>query len=188
MEKKNRFSKLLKHWYDKDAKFAFFFKTVILRYPDREHFFSRAKKLRDSGMGISADLPKAIVERRKKLMDKFKAAKREGKGAFFQKSRARKTAHWRTLNNLFIYIHSLGSKHWEYSCKNFVLLFFLSLFRSPALCKFLVRPSSFLLAVVLSSSLSVSNSLEYMSLFYISLLLVIIHICLPHRCRFFIIK
>ena len=40
-------------------------------------FFLRAKMLRDSGMGISADLPKAIVERRKKLMDKFKAAKRE---------------------------------------------------------------------------------------------------------------
>ena len=50
----------------------------------------------------------------------------------------------------------------------------------------------FSLAVVLSSSLSVSNSLEYMSLFYISLLLVVIHnICLPllpHSCRFFIIK
>ena len=68
----------------------FFFKTVILCYPDREHLFSRAKKLRDSGMGIFADLPKAIVERRKKLMDKFKAAKREGKGAFFKRAEPEK--------------------------------------------------------------------------------------------------
>lgn len=47
-------------------------------------FFLRAKMLRDSGMGIFADLAKAIVERRKKLTDKFKAVKMEGKGAFFK--------------------------------------------------------------------------------------------------------
>ena len=40
--------------------------------------------LRDSGMVIFADLAKAIVERRKKLTDKFKAAKMEGKRAFFK--------------------------------------------------------------------------------------------------------
>ena len=57
IEKKNRFSRLLKHWYYKDTKYAFIFKTVILRYPDREHL--RAKMLRDSGMGIFADLAKA---------------------------------------------------------------------------------------------------------------------------------
>lgn len=41
-------------------------------------------------MGISADIPKAIVERRKKLMNKFKAAKREGKGAFFKRAEPEK--------------------------------------------------------------------------------------------------
>ena len=53
-------------------------------------FFLRAKMLRDSGMGIFADLAKAIVERRKKLMDKFKAAKREGKGAFLKRAEPEK--------------------------------------------------------------------------------------------------
>jgi len=58
----------------------------FLRYPDREHVFSRANKLRGTGMGISADLPRSIVETRKKLMDKFKAAKRQGKRAFFSRA------------------------------------------------------------------------------------------------------
>ena len=46
--------------------------------------------LRGSGMGIFADLAKAIVKRRKKLMDKFKAAKMEGKGAFFKRAEPEK--------------------------------------------------------------------------------------------------
>lgn len=53
-------------------------------------FFLRAKMLRDSGMGIFADLAKAIVERRKKPMDKLKAAKMEGKGAFFKRAEPEK--------------------------------------------------------------------------------------------------
>ena len=36
--------------------------------------------------GISADLPKSIVEARKKLINKFKAAKKEGKTAFFSRA------------------------------------------------------------------------------------------------------
>ena len=51
----------------------------FLRYWDREDVFSRAKTLGGTGMGISANLPRSIVETRKKLMDKFKAAKRERK-------------------------------------------------------------------------------------------------------------
>lgn len=58
----------------------------FLRYPDRELVFSRAKKLGGTGMGISADLPRSIVETRKKLMDRFKAAKREGKRVFFSRA------------------------------------------------------------------------------------------------------
>ena len=53
-------------------------------------FFLRAKMLRDSGMGIFSDLAKAIVERRKKLVDKFKAAKMEGKEAFFKRAEPEK--------------------------------------------------------------------------------------------------
>ena len=58
----------------------------FLRYPEREEVFSKARKLKGTGLGISADLPKSIVEARKKLMDKFKAAKRDGKNAFFSRA------------------------------------------------------------------------------------------------------
>ena len=37
----------------------------FLRYSDRELVMSRAKKLKGKGLGISADLPKDIVNRRK---------------------------------------------------------------------------------------------------------------------------
>ena len=47
---------------------------------------SRAKKLKGKGPGISADLPKDIVNRRKELMPKFKKAKVDGQSAFFKRS------------------------------------------------------------------------------------------------------
>ena len=50
----------------------------FLRYSDRELVMSRAKKLKGKGLGISADLPKDIVKRRKELMPKFKKAKEDG--------------------------------------------------------------------------------------------------------------
>ena len=46
----------------------------------------RAKKLKGKGLGISADLPKDIVNRRKQLMPKFKKAKEDGQSAFFKRS------------------------------------------------------------------------------------------------------
>ena len=58
----------------------------FLRYSDREDVFSRAKTLGGTGMGISANLPRSIVETRKKLMDKFKAAKRGGKRLFVSRA------------------------------------------------------------------------------------------------------
>ena len=48
---------------------------------EREEVFSKAGRLKGTGLGISADLPKSIVEARKKLINKFKAAKKEGKTA-----------------------------------------------------------------------------------------------------------
>ena len=50
----------------------------FLRYSDRELVMSRAKKLKGKGFGISADLPKDVVKRRKELMPKFKKAKEDG--------------------------------------------------------------------------------------------------------------
>jgi len=44
----------------------------------------RAKKMKGKGLGISADLPKEIVNRRKELMPKFKKAKEDGQSAFFK--------------------------------------------------------------------------------------------------------
>ena len=38
------------------------------RYPDREKAMSNARKLKGLGFGISADLPKEIMDRRKKKM------------------------------------------------------------------------------------------------------------------------
>jgi len=45
-----------------------------------------AKKLKGKNFGISADLPKEIVHRRKKLMPEYKQAKKDGKNAFFSRS------------------------------------------------------------------------------------------------------
>ena len=47
---------------------------------------SKAGRLKGTGLGISADLPKSIVEARKKLISKFKAAKKDGKTAFFSRA------------------------------------------------------------------------------------------------------
>ena len=58
----------------------------FLRYPEREEVFSKAGRLKGTGLGISADLPKSIVEARKKLISKFKAAKKDGKTAFFSRA------------------------------------------------------------------------------------------------------
>ncbi|KAL9954208.1 hypothetical protein ACROYT_G041712 [Oculina patagonica] len=49
----------------------------FLRYPDREKIMSNARKLKGKGFGISADLPKEIMERRKKKMQQFKKAKED---------------------------------------------------------------------------------------------------------------
>ena len=40
--------------------------------------------MKGKGLGISADLPKEIVNRRKELMPKFKKAKEDGQSAFFK--------------------------------------------------------------------------------------------------------
>ena len=47
---------------------------------------SRAKKLKGKGLGIWADPPKEIVNRRKQLMPKLKKAKEDGQSAFFKRS------------------------------------------------------------------------------------------------------
>ena len=57
----------------------------FLRYSDRELVMSRAKKLKGKGFGISADLPRDIVKRRKELTPKFKKAKEDGQSAFFKR-------------------------------------------------------------------------------------------------------
>ena len=46
---------------------------------------SKAKKLKGKNFGISPDLPKEILERRKK-MDRFKKAKEEGKTVYFSRA------------------------------------------------------------------------------------------------------
>ena len=58
----------------------------FLRYPDREKVMSNARKLKGQGFGISADLPKEIIDRRKKKMSKFKKAKEEGKPVYFSRT------------------------------------------------------------------------------------------------------
>lgn len=50
----------------------------FLRYLDREEVMSNAKKLKGKNFGISADLPKEIMERRRKKMQRFRKAKEEG--------------------------------------------------------------------------------------------------------------
>ena len=57
-----------------------------LRYSDRERVMSNAKKLKGKNFGISADLPKEIVDRRKKVLPNFFAAKKAGKSAYFSRA------------------------------------------------------------------------------------------------------
>ena len=58
----------------------------FLRYPDREEAMSKVKKLKGKNFGISPDLPKEILERRKKKMHRFKKAKEEGKTVYFSRA------------------------------------------------------------------------------------------------------
>ena len=58
----------------------------FLRYPDRERVMSNARILKGKHFGISADLPKEIVDRRKKLLPKLFAAKKAGKAAYFRRA------------------------------------------------------------------------------------------------------
>ena len=58
----------------------------FLRYSDRERVMSNARILKGKHFGISADLPKEIVDRRKKLLRKFFAAKKAGKAAYFRRA------------------------------------------------------------------------------------------------------
>ena len=53
----------------------------FLRYLVRERAMSNVRKLNGKTLGISPDLPKEIVDRRKKVLPKFYAAKRAGKSA-----------------------------------------------------------------------------------------------------------
>ena len=61
----------------------------FLRYQDRKFIFSKTSLLKDSQFGISADLPKEIVKRRKDQVKKLIEARRSGKLAFFQSCGAR---------------------------------------------------------------------------------------------------
>ena len=47
---------------------------------------SNAKKLKGKRFGISADLPKEIVDRRKNVLPNFFAAKKAGKSAYFSRA------------------------------------------------------------------------------------------------------
>ena len=53
----------------------------FLKYPDRKAIMSNAWKLKGKDFGISPDLPKEIIDRRKKKMQQFKKAKEDGKPA-----------------------------------------------------------------------------------------------------------
>ena len=55
----------------------------FLRYQYREFIFSKTSLLKDSQFGISADLPKEIVKRRKDQVKKLIEARRPGKLASF---------------------------------------------------------------------------------------------------------
>ena len=57
----------------------------FLRYSDREFIFSKARDLKETGYGISADLPREIVRRRKELGKKLSDARKDGKRAFFSR-------------------------------------------------------------------------------------------------------
>jgi len=58
----------------------------FLRYPDCERVMSNARKLKGKNFGISADLPKEIVDQRKKVLPNLFAAKKAGKSAYFSRA------------------------------------------------------------------------------------------------------
>ena len=58
----------------------------FLRYGDREKVFSQARQLKGTGMGISPDLPKGVVDIRKKQIETLKKAKKDGKRAYFSRA------------------------------------------------------------------------------------------------------
>ena len=58
----------------------------FIRYCDREFIFSKARDLKEAGYGISADLPREIVRRRKELGKKLSDARKDGKRAYFSRA------------------------------------------------------------------------------------------------------
>ena len=59
----------------------------VLRYSDREDIFARRSALsRESDFGIGPDLPKQVVDMRKKLIPKMIEARKRGKRAAFSRS------------------------------------------------------------------------------------------------------
>ena len=59
----------------------------FLRYSDREDIFARRSTLsRESDFGIGPDLPKQVVDMRKKLIPKMVEGRKEGKRAAFSRS------------------------------------------------------------------------------------------------------
>ena len=58
----------------------------FLRYPDCERVMSNVRKLKGKNFGISANLPKEIVDQWKKVLPNFFAAKKAGKSAYFSRA------------------------------------------------------------------------------------------------------
>ena len=58
----------------------------FLRYPERERVFSKVTKLKGSEYGISTDLPREIVARRKAQRQALLEARRSGKQAHFSRA------------------------------------------------------------------------------------------------------
>ena len=60
--------------------------TCFLRYQDCEFIFSKSSALKGSEFGMSADLPREIVKRRKDQSKKLEEARKDGKLAFFSRA------------------------------------------------------------------------------------------------------
>lgn len=58
----------------------------FLRFADRDYVLNNAKRLKGTNYKIYEDFPAEILKRRRKQMDKFYAARRENKRAYFSKS------------------------------------------------------------------------------------------------------
>ena len=58
----------------------------FLRYSDREFVFSKAKSLKDTGYGLSADFLQEISRRRKLQMKKLSEARKNGRTAHFSRA------------------------------------------------------------------------------------------------------